>query len=93
VPAPARADTRPTAFGTARYSDGRSRAFAANQSSNAVTSFDFLILSFEFKNFPNREIHEIREKKTLKIYAPIKSCQPRPNEPYSPHEVEFLCPN
>jgi len=28
---------------------GRSRAFAANQSSNAATSFEFLVFSFEFK--------------------------------------------
>jgi hypothetical protein len=41
---------------------GRSRAFAANQSSNAATSFDFLVFGFEFKNLPNREIHEIRER-------------------------------
>ena len=41
---------------------GKSRAFAANQSSNAATSFEFLVFSFEFKNLPNREIHEIREK-------------------------------
>jgi hypothetical protein len=41
---------------------GRSRAFAANQSSNAATSFEFLVFGFEFKNLPNREIHEIREK-------------------------------
>jgi hypothetical protein len=56
---------------------GRSRAFAANQSSNAATSFaavaperrfgaprrrKFLVFGFEFKNLPNREIHEIRER-------------------------------
>ena len=45
---------------------GRSRAFAENQSSNAPTSFEFLVLSFEFKNLPNREIHEIREKEMKK---------------------------
>jgi amino acid permease len=72
---------------------GRSRAFAANQSSNAATSFEFLVFSFEFKNLLNREIHEMREKEMRKIPSPIKSCQPRPNEPYSPHEVEFLCPD
>ena len=48
---------------------GRSRAFAANQSSNAATSFEFLVFSFEFKNLPNREIHEIREKEMKKTAA------------------------
>jgi hypothetical protein len=47
---------------------GRSRAFAANQSSNAATSFEFLVFSFEFKNLPNREIHEIREKEMKKNF-------------------------
>ena len=40
---------------------------AANQSSNAETSWEFLVLGFEFKNLPNREIHEIREKEMKKI--------------------------
>jgi hypothetical protein len=30
------------------------RAFAANQSSNAATSFDFLVFGFEFKNLSKR---------------------------------------
>jgi hypothetical protein len=46
---------------------GRSRACAANQASNAETSFEFLVFGFEFKNLPNRQIHEIREKETEKI--------------------------
>jgi hypothetical protein len=45
---------------------GRSRACAANQSSNAATSFEFLVFSFEFKNLLNREIHEPREKEKMK---------------------------
>jgi len=32
-----------------------------------VTSFEFLIFGFEFKNFPNRERHEICEKEMKKI--------------------------
>jgi hypothetical protein len=60
---------------------GKSRALAANQSGNAATSFaavaperrfgptrrrKFLVFGFEFKNLPNREIHEIREKEMKK---------------------------
>jgi hypothetical protein len=52
---------------------GRSRAFAANQSSKAATSFEFLVFSFEFKNLPNREIHEIREKEIKKIPSLAKT--------------------
>jgi hypothetical protein len=40
---------------------------AASQSSKAGTSFEFLIFGFEFKNFPNRERHEICEKEMKKI--------------------------
>ena len=47
---------------------GRSRAFAANHSSNAETSLEFLVLGFEFKKLPNREIHEIREKEMKKNF-------------------------
>jgi hypothetical protein len=43
------------------------RACAANQSSKAETSWEFLVLGFEFKNLPNREIHEIREKEMKKL--------------------------
>jgi hypothetical protein len=55
---------------------GKSRACAANQSSNAATSFvcaapqrseGGFVLSFEFKNLPNREIHENREKEMKNI--------------------------
>jgi hypothetical protein len=45
---------------------GRSRAFAANQSSNAATSFEFLVFSFEFRNLLNHEIHEPHEKEMKK---------------------------
>jgi hypothetical protein len=42
-----------------------------NQFGNAVTSFEFLVLGFEFKNLPNREMHEIREKEMKKIISTV----------------------
>ena len=52
---------------------GRSRACTANQSSKAETSWEFLVLGCEFKNLPNREIHEIREKEMKKTHRTLEN--------------------
>ena len=56
------------AYGSRVRRHGKSRALAANQSSSAETSSEFLVFSFEFNDLPNREIHEIREKEIKKAF-------------------------
>ena len=73
------------AAGDGEHRPGRSRACAANQSSKAETSLEFLVLGFEFKNLPNREIHEIREKEMKKILGnPPKTKESKTNKLWPP---------
>jgi hypothetical protein len=58
-------------------------ARAANQSSKAETGWEFLVLGCKFKNLPNREIHEIREKEMKKTLFACRQRQNRNNSKVS----------